>query len=180
MATKEDGFRNLTAGELRIARTVFKDAINYGMVKVYNGEYFPFGMQDDDTAVTPNGNMYWPKKIFKEDFSSQSPEIQNWFIHEMTHVWQYQMGMNVRTRGAMSWAANYEYSLPDYKTLADFNMEQQAGIVADYFTLEHFGINSWMRSKDFKGIVGPDLKKKYQNALKYFLISPRDRKCLWN
>ncbi|PWC09225.1 hypothetical protein [Brenneria corticis] len=180
MATKEEGFRNLTAGELRIARTVFKDAINYGMVKVYNGEYFPFGMQNDDTAVTPNGNMYWPPKIFKEDFSQERPDIHNWFIHEMVHVWQYQMGLNVRARGIMSWATNYNYSLPDYKLLANFNMEQQACIIADYFSLVSFGINEWSAVTNFRGIVGPNLIGKYQNALKYFLISPRDRKCLWN
>ncbi|MDX5626638.1 MULTISPECIES: hypothetical protein [unclassified Brenneria] len=90
MATKEEGFRSFTAGELRIARTVFKDAINYGMIKVYNGEYFPFGM-----------------------FSQERPDIHNWFIHERGHVWQYQMGLNVRARGVMSWATNYNYSLPD-------------------------------------------------------------------
>ncbi len=43
--------------------------------------------------------------------------------------------MNVLLRGTMSWAATYEYSLPNYNTLADYGMEQQASILADYFYL---------------------------------------------
>lgn len=73
MATKKDGYRSLTAGEVRMARSLFGDMINYGHVKVYKGSYFPFDLQDEGTAVTPNGNMYWPAPIFKEDFSSETP-----------------------------------------------------------------------------------------------------------
>lgn len=37
------------------------------------------------------------------------------------------------------WAVDYEYSLPPEKRLADFGMEQQAAIIADYYYLLIFG-----------------------------------------
>ncbi|EOI3476390.1 hypothetical protein ACMSZN_000855 [Cronobacter dublinensis] len=52
MATKKDGYRSLTAGEVRMARSLFGDMINYGHVKVYKGSYFTFDLQDEGPAVT--------------------------------------------------------------------------------------------------------------------------------
>ncbi|WP_217992428.1 hypothetical protein [Kosakonia pseudosacchari] len=179
MATGKDTFRPLTAGEIRMARILFKDTINYGSVRIYRGSYFPFNLQDQDTAVTPNGNMYWPEPIFKEDFSAESSSDKNWFIHEFAHIWQHQMGMGVRIRGLISKYVKYTYSLPKEKTLADYPMEQQANIIADYFTLITAGYNVWKGVTDFQGIHGPDLLAKYQNTLQYFLASPTDKRSLW-
>ena len=120
---------------------------------MHNAGYFPFGLQNDNTAVTPNGEIYFTPKNFREDYSRESAGFQHWFIHEMAHVWQYQMKMNVLLRGTMSWAATYEYSLPNYNTLADYGMEQQASILADYFYLfvlvEKSGVvtNGWLAWK---------------------------------
>ncbi|WP_199782664.1 hypothetical protein [Cronobacter dublinensis] len=179
MATKKDGYRSLTAGEVRMARSLFGDMINYGHVKVYKGSYFPFDLQDEGTAVTPNGNMYWPEPIFKEDFSLETPLNKNWFMHEFVHIWQHQMGMSVRTRGLISKYVNYHYSLPKEKTLADYRMEQQGNIIADYYTLINEGYNTWKDITSFEGIHGPDLLAKYQHTLQYFLASPRDKRSLW-
>jgi hypothetical protein len=115
MATAKDDFRSLTAGAVRMARTIFGDTVNYSHVRVYKGSYFPFNLQDNGTAVTPNGNMYWPEPIFKEDFSSESSLNKNWFMHEFVHIWQHNMGMSVRTRGLISKYVNYRYSLPREK-----------------------------------------------------------------
>lgn len=179
MLTKQDSSRALTASEIRIATCIFKNAVNYAQVRIYKGSYFPFNLQNQETAVTPNGNMYWPARIFKENFAYENIAYQNWFMHEFTHVWQYQMGMNVRARGLLSGLVNYKYSLPKEKTLADFSMEQQACIVSDYFTLTSAGYNGWKDVTRFQGIHGPDLMQKYRNTLHYFLVSPADRRSLW-
>ncbi|MFS2223040.1 hypothetical protein [Pantoea sp. B65] len=182
MITEEGTSRRLTHGEINISGSLFQNAIDYRRVRVHHGGYFPFGLQNADTAVTPNGEMYWPTKHYKEDFTKSQDDTykyQWWFIHEMTHVWQYQMGMNVRTRGLISWAVEYKYSLPLDYTLADYPMEQQASIIADYFTLRDFGLNVWLRNKLFNGIAGPDLLNKYKSILIWFLNDPRDRRCLW-
>ncbi|WP_312041814.1 hypothetical protein [Erwinia sp.] len=179
MATAKDAYRTLTAGEIRMARAIFGDTVNYPHVRVYKGSYFPFNLQNEGTAVTPNGNMYWPEPIFKEDFSSETSLNKNWFMHEFVHIWQHFMGMSVRTRGLISKYVDYNYSLPKEETLADYRMEQQANIVADYYTLVTEGYNSWKQINSFNGIHGPDLLSKYQNTLQYLLVSPRDKRSLW-
>ncbi|MEL7937115.1 type VI secretion system tip protein VgrG [Pseudomonas delhiensis] len=130
--------RTLTAGEIAMARRVFQDAIDYSRVKVHHGGWWLFlGLQN--AAVTPNGEMYFPKNtgFYKDDFSSTANDRDKaLFMHEMTHVWQYQLGYRVKwhalwvtSRGASA----YQYQLTASGTLSDYNMEQQGEIVSDYF-----------------------------------------------
>ncbi|MEL1266388.1 PAAR domain-containing protein [Pseudoxanthomonas putridarboris] len=83
----EDRGRALTEGEIAMASDVFKDAVDYSKVKVHGTPYLPFGAQPDNTAMTPNGEMYFNPDWFKDDFSVQRPAQKHWFIHEMVHVW---------------------------------------------------------------------------------------------
>ncbi|MGP1333359.1 hypothetical protein ACJ8HP_14940 [Serratia sp. CY36935] len=178
MITARGSFRRLTLGEITLSRFLYKNAIDYSLVKVHNASYFPFGLQNEETAVTPNGELYWPEKHFREDFSTETTRYLWWFMHEMAHVWQYQMGMNVRLRGIMSWAVTYKYSLPDYYSLADYGMEAQASLLADYFILSRYGKERWFEVKLMQGIIGPDLKSRYEHVFKGFLNTPADRKNL--
>ena len=106
----------------------------YGAVKVHRGGYWLFfGFQDEDTAVTPNGEMYFPGKDFKEDYSLESVGDQGWFIHEMTHVWQCQLGYWVKSIGGPCPNMSYAYTLDAGKKLCDSNMEAQGDICGDYY-----------------------------------------------
>ncbi|MCE9508089.1 MAG: hypothetical protein K8R48_07230 [Alphaproteobacteria bacterium] len=69
------------------------------------------------------------------------------FIHEMTHVWQNQHNIKgTGVTGAVTlWAKNlfssqheniYSYTLDSKKTLVDYNIEQQAEIVATYSAMK--------------------------------------------
>jgi hypothetical protein len=69
------------------------------------------------------------------------------FIHEMTHIWQNQHNIKgTGVTGAVTlWAKNffssseenvYAYTLDSTKTLVDYNIEQQAEIVAVYSTMK--------------------------------------------
>ena len=134
--------RELTAGELAIARQVFGDSVAYSKVKVHNHGYWMFfGFQDKHTAVTPNGQMYYPGPIYRDDFSA-SPEDQALFIHEMVHVWQRQLGYAVRWNGlfvSSRGESAYQYSVAAGATLADYNMEQQGDIISDYYMIVVLG-----------------------------------------
>ncbi|WP_425327794.1 type VI secretion system Vgr family protein [Pseudomonas nitroreducens] len=132
--------RSLTAGEIAMARIVFQDAIDYSKVKVHRGGWWLFlGFQN--AAVTPNGEMYFPKStgLYRDDFSSTTNDRDKaLFIHEMTHVWQFQLGywikwhaLWVTSRGA----SVYEYELKSGGKLSEYNMEQQGDIVSDYFMI---------------------------------------------
>ncbi len=78
----------------------------------------------------------------------------------------------------MSWAATYEYSLPNDNTLADYGMEQQASILADYFLLVRFSREEWRRNKLMKGLDGPDLKTRYETTLRIFIQNPKNPKAM--
>ncbi len=101
-------------------------------VWVHCDSYLPFGMQSDNVAMAPNGDIYFREALYRHYFSEDFPEFKHLFIHELTHVWQHQNGMWVRTRGLFSNFVDYNYSLDRKKKLSDYGMEQQASIVADY------------------------------------------------
>lgn len=111
-------------------------------MKVHNHGYWMFfGLQDKHTAVTPNGHMYYPGPIYRDDFSA-SAEDQALFIPEMVHVWQRQLGYAVRWNGlfvSSRGASAYEYRIAAGTTLADYNMEQQGDIISDYYMVVVLG-----------------------------------------
>jgi len=89
MIIEEGSSRRLTHGESEMAKSVFKNAIDYRRVRVHHGGYLPFGLQHKDTAMTPNGEMYYPTLIYKNDFSQEQVTEKQLFIYEMAHVWQH-------------------------------------------------------------------------------------------
>jgi uncharacterized Zn-binding protein involved in type VI secretion len=167
--TPEGEDRPLTNGEIEMCQLIFKEAINYSIVRVHNHEYFPFGLQDDDTAVTPNGEIYFNPKHFKPDFSQETGFLKHWFMHEMTHVWQYQLNYPVKARGAIRVGLNYQYTLNQEQRLTDFNMEAQGEVLADYYVLKHLNDPRPMREPQYS----KDLSL-YELVLQKFLESPSD------
>ncbi|EJF32273.1 MULTISPECIES: hypothetical protein [Enterobacteriaceae] len=138
---KQGGLRLLTLGEIKLARTLYGNAIEYYKVWIHRGSYLPFNMQKNSFAMTPNGEIWFQEGVYEPDFSSpqRNPiDARHLFMHEMMHVWQHQRGMWVRTRGAFSWAVDYTYDL-EKPTLLDYGLEQQACIVSDYWLLKTHG-----------------------------------------
>ncbi len=166
-------WRPLTAGEIAMAALLFGDAIDYRKTRIYNRRYLPFGMQPKNCAMTPNGSLYFHSSCCLLDFSSGSEHARHWFMHEMAHVWQHQLGYHVRLRGALRIGLSYEYRLAMDKTLADFNMEAQGDLLADYFVLKHLGSASAMRQPRYAN----DLPL-YEHVLADFLRDPAHRENL--
>lgn len=174
--TPQGKARGLTAGEISMLKIVFKDAINYANVMVCNYEFLPFGWQPDDTAMTPNGHVYYSKVEFKEDFSLPSvgaAELQV-FIHEMVHVWQHQLGYPVMLRGMDRITLKYKYQLAPDRTLSDYDMEQQGDLLADYWAFvrgngKPYKLNAKHHINDFE---------LYKKVLAGFIANPKDRRNL--
>jgi hypothetical protein len=126
--------RKMTGGELRYAMEIFGSSLDYKQVLIHNTKAYFF--QPSDTAITPNGEIYFPADSYKSDFSFNTQDA-TWLIHELTHVWQYQRGMWVRTRGVLY--RNYRYGDLEsaQRPFLSYGIEQQASIVADYFRLKH-------------------------------------------
>lgn len=171
---KEGSLRLMTTGEINMARTIFGNAIIYYRVWIHYDSYFPFGLQSQNVAMAPNGEIYMRDYYYLPDYSKASDiGKQHAFIHELAHVWQYQKGMWVKARGLFSWAASYDYDLAENKYLQDYSMEQQAQIVADYFLLYRYGYGEWLReiknTVTFIGEAHPHIKDDYERVLTHFL-----------
>lgn len=172
--TLEGKHRKLTNGEEAMARPVFQDAIEYWKVKVYRNELLPFGLQQGN-GMTPWGNLYCPDKDFRDDYSiEKDPARKIWFIHEMTHVWQYQLGYDVAREGfkvfmhgGYNKGSVYKYDDAKGKKtrLPDFNFEQQAEIISHYYGGKYLKIPKYL----------PDLKTFFEPVLKDFLKKPKDK-----
>jgi len=132
--TDEAISRGLTPGEQRIAATIFGISIDYGRVLIHNRKAYFF--QPADTAITPNGEVYFPPSSYKADFSKTVGDAA-WLVHELTHVYQHQHGMWVRTQGLLHRKYDYGDLSQTKRTIAGFLIEQQASIVEDYFKLIH-------------------------------------------
>lgn len=55
----EGSLRILKHGEVTLAKRVFGDTIEYHKVWIHHGSFFPFELQDDETTMSPNGELYF-------------------------------------------------------------------------------------------------------------------------
>jgi len=174
--------RKLTLGEIAMARLVFGDAIRYADVEIHeHGYWLFFGLQGSRTAVAPNGNIYLPKPIYSADFSlvteiDDSPTREQrraLFVHEMTHVWQFQLGYPLkRVRGPRP-NMTYRYTLELDKRLSDYNMEQQGDILADYFLIKIRGKQELINESQYAVVT--NVIPLYERVLQDFLRAPAQR-----
>lgn len=126
--------RRLTEGEVEMAKMVFKSSIDYSIVVIHDRGYrLLFGLQGKSRSVTPNGEIYAGKNHYKSDYSKSGAFHQGIFIHEMTHVWQYQRGYPVMAARMRHPRMKYDYELVDGGQLSMLNLEAQADVLADYF-----------------------------------------------
>jgi len=138
-ATPTDAGRPMTQGEIAMARSVFGNSIDYSKVRIHTSSYLPAQVQGDN-VITPNGEMYCSKN-YCNDFSQEGLEGRKLFIHEMTHVWQYQNNiLDPRLEAVKEmikhfgrYSDTYAYKLDKSKDLTDYNLEQQAHMVEDYY-----------------------------------------------
>jgi hypothetical protein len=157
--------RLLTASEIAMASLLFRDAIDYRRVRIHARRYLPF--QPKNCCMTPNGSMYFHRSRFLPDYTRGDPPVIHWFMHEMAHVWQHQLGYAVRLRGAVRLGLPYDYTLHPNATLADFNMEAQGELLADYFVLKFMTAPRSMRQPRYA-----DSLPLFEKILAGFLADP--------
>lgn len=139
--------RDLTAGEIEIAREIYGDSINYDKVKVHDGKLF--FAQPDHSGMTPRGEIYAHGSTYHDDYAGEHAEMQGFFVHEMGHVWQHQNGilnvvwsaLRAQIRHGFNYSRAYPYLLDADKTLIDYNLEQQASMLEDYFRVVRRGFD---------------------------------------
>lgn len=133
--------RSLTADEIALAKRVFGELIDYGRVRIVNYPYVPW--QSDEVFIAPNGFIFVSDKHYKDDYTKYGKSYEQVFVHEMTHVMQYQQGINVLLQGAILQSLYYlsfkrynpyHYHFDKHKSFWDYNIEQQ-GRIAEHIYL---------------------------------------------
>jgi hypothetical protein len=130
-------WRALTAGERALAREVFGGGIDAGRVVI-------LALPVWSRAFVASGRlMVWPAATAPSDFAAPDTPlaVQAVFVHELTHVWQAQRGVNLllsKIKAGDSDAA-YAYDLTTGPGFAAMNIEQQAMVVEDAFRLSRGG-----------------------------------------
>lgn len=123
--------RPLTANEVIEAKTVFGDRIDYSQVRVIDGKYV--FTQTSNYVMSPDGNIYWPDACSGLATCNGGASLGT-FIHEMTHVMQYQHGVNVLGQGFRLQAGKflslgiydpYKFTYDPSRAFSSYNIKQQ-------------------------------------------------------
>lgn len=128
--------RSLTDGERAIAIEAFGSALELEVVRILTTPW-PF-----DRAFVP-GRWFgrdwiaWPSASLPPDIAEASVAHQATLVHELTHVWQSQNGVNLllgKLR-AGDGAAAYRYPVGEAVAWDRLSIEQQAMVVEHRFKL---------------------------------------------
>ncbi|MGH6706600.1 MAG: vgr related protein [Sphingomicrobium sp.] len=149
------GSRDLTTGEIELARSIFGDAIDYDRVKLVRRKWWPF--QPRGIVMAPAGNIHFhpDSRLWSEDFSTERLSLQGLFIHEMTHVWQAQ------TRGRFYLVlmrhpfCRYTYQLQDGRSFDRYGLEQQAELVRHRFMADRGATVAHLPDRGFLPFAKP-------------------------
>ena len=118
-----------------IAR-LFGETLDPAPVRLHQRRWWP--LQPRNIVMAPDGHLWFPpgNNGWLADFSAASLALQAFFLHEMTHIWQYQTGLNlILARGPF---ARYRYlPLRSGWAFERYGIEQQAEIVRHYWLLKH-------------------------------------------
>ncbi|MEM9627570.1 MAG: hypothetical protein AAGA21_15130 [Pseudomonadota bacterium] len=144
LAALIDGERGLTDDEQELAKQYFGDSIDYDRVVINEysvpataNEYFG---NENPRPFAAGNTVHFPNGI---DFSD--PKQRSTFLHEMTHVWQFQSSKGASTTFeglALTRQGNDAYRLDNVdidpsnpESFHDLTIEQQAEIVRGHYLL---------------------------------------------
>ena len=143
--------RLLRKSEIEFARQVFEDRLPYGRVHIASyylpgNDGVPVTMASASSIIPVitmrHYTIYFGPEVFKE--GADRPGIRDTFIHELTHVWQgyhstlgweymvnsmVAQGHAILTQGDRNRAYDYKPG----KAWDDYNVEQQALLVQDWY-----------------------------------------------
>jgi hypothetical protein len=128
--------RSLTAGEQALLHPVFLGTLKLSTQQIAMNDSEVGG---PDNSFTPGYIPNMAKNLWSLDYSLEPISWKATLIHEMTHVWQSSHGNNNVTDGIALWKkfASYDdaywYDLSMSADFDDYNMEQQAALIEDYW-----------------------------------------------
>jgi hypothetical protein len=134
--------RYLTADEMEKAKTVFGEILDYKHIKI----------DEKATIMTKDKGIIYVGFNTINSWGSLREDI---FIHELVHVWQYQkFGAGYISNALKAQVSkegyNYAYNKgwEKSRSIHDFNAEQQADLVQDYYRLKKGFSAQWKLEKN--------------------------------
>jgi len=121
--------RPLTAGEMKLGRSVFGEEIDWQRVRVLQAPSLGFG------AMVPLGKtIVFSRWRAARDFAEAPLDERGWLVHELMHVWQAKHGVFLAGAklGALGKLA-YTYTPKPNAMLRQYNIERQAEIARHLF-----------------------------------------------
>ena len=128
--------RSLTRGEIELAREAFGYHLRYDTVRFLTSSW-PLDRAFVAGRWFGRDWIVWPGRTLPPDIADAPLRTQAVLIHELTHVWQAQQGVNLLTGklNAGDRIESYEYPLGMDCTWEGLNIEQQAMVVEHRFRL---------------------------------------------
>jgi hypothetical protein len=139
--------RHITAGERQFLRSIFEETLPYAGLELDTNDGNWGGKNN---SITPEEIPHFSTKIICPDFSAPTVDKSDKgiFIHEFMHVWQFYHGVHKvlgflaqAIRHPTDYGKAYPYDLSDSNDILDFNFEQQAAIIEDFWR-----VNEGMRA----------------------------------
>lgn len=138
--------RPLTKGETAIAQLMFGDELDPQQVRILREKAMFF--QPKNVTIAHDGNIWLhpagklAKSPYAADLSAAPLEIRAHLVHELTHVFQHQNGINLVLEKFLMFfrhgaLGGYAYELIPGKEFSEYNIEQQACIIADRYQRLH-------------------------------------------
>lgn len=124
--------RALTESEKSLAREAFGAAISLAPVRLIG---WPFNRAFVAGRWFGRDWIVWPQAQLVADFTLASERMQGVLIHELTHVWQAQQGVNLlfAKLKAGDTPASYAYRVEPTCQWDALNIEQQAMVMEHRF-----------------------------------------------
>ncbi len=124
--------RALTEGEIELAKEAFGNALRLDTVRLI---VWPFARAFVAGRWFGRDWIVWPRRAMRQDFAIAPMRTQGVLIHELTHVWQAQQGVN------LLWAKlkagdrrdSYAYAATSDCQWDALNIEQQAMVMEHRF-----------------------------------------------
>lgn len=128
-----DNDRPLTQAERILAHRMFGNAVDLGRVRIRRRKWWPF--QPRNVTMAPRGHIHFHPEgqSYCDCFGDGTVTSQGLFLHEMTHVWQHQSGINLLLRRHPF--CRYDYEFEPGKPFERYGIEQQAEIVRHVFLM---------------------------------------------
>lgn len=132
--------RPLTVGETALAREAFGDHLECATIRILAAPW-PFVRAFVPGCWFGRAWIVWPARMLPADIAGAALKFQATLIHELTHVWQAQQGVNLLTGKlrAGDRPSSYQYPVGVECDWGGLNIEQQAIVVEHRFRLLHGG-----------------------------------------